>query len=819
MSDFRLALRLMSKTPGVSGAVVLALALGIGVNTTIFGLVDGLLFRPLPIDRLDEVVRVTAVMPGRPGDHFNSSYPVFTDYRDQARSFAALAAYADGTDVHLSLGDGPPERLTGAMVSGRFFEVLGTRAWRGRLLGADDDRRPGAHPVAVIGYGTWRRLFGGRDDAVGRTVRINRHPFTVVGVAPPGVVGVSLDSLPDLWVPMAMAEQAIPELARDTPVFETRGFYWLSMVGRLKPGVTPAQAQAELDVIAARRAAGQPEKDRDPFAGVVPARQLVTDTAQATRYRTLSLVLLGVVGLVLLIACADAAGLLLVRAEQRQREMAVRLAIGATRGRLVRQLLVEGALLAGLAGAAGVLLAQWSGDALLALLPPDFPLAPAVRGPFAEPRVLLFTLAVAALSSVALGLAPAWRASRPDLVPALKLEAPALGRRRRVTLRSALVVAQIAVSVLLLVGAGLLLRTVAAFGTVSPGFETDGVVVASVDVAVHGYDDVRGRRFFEDLGTRVRALPGVAQAAFGRMVPVQSGGMRVTFEIPGQRSMGDSPSADFNTVTPRFLATLGIPILDGRDLGPGDTDSAPRVVVVNRALADRYFQGRRAVGQRLTDVGPMSGDVEIVGVAGDARYRSLRDPSPPMIYAPHAQFYLPRLSMVVRTTLPTGAAAAQLQAAVAAIDPDLPLYQVRSMPERLRGSLAVERLLAWLLSAFAALAVFLAAAGLYAVVSYTTTLRTREFGVRLALGATARQLRHLVVGQTLRLVGAGLAAGLGAAALSARVLGTLLFDVGPTDPATYAAAGGLLLGMGLAAAHWPARRAALVNPAEALRSE
>jgi len=819
MSDLRHAVRLLIKQPGLTFPVVLALALGIGVNTTIFGFVDGLLFRPLPIERLHEVVRVTAVDREHPDDPFNSSYPVFTDYRDGATSFTALAAYADDNAVHMSVGAGAPERLTGALVSGRFFDVLGTRAWRGRLLGPDDDRVAGGHPVVVISYGVWRRVFGGRDEVLGRTVRINSHPFTIVGVTPPGVVGVSLDTLPDLWVPMAMVGQIIPEVAREFSALSTRRFSWLEMVGRLRPGVSVAQAQAELDAIATNRAAAQPARDRDPFAGVVPVEQLVTGTETGTQYKTMSWVLLGVVGLVLLIACADAAGLLLVRAEQRQREMAVRAAMGATRWHLVRQLLTESLLLAGVAALAGLLVAIWSAEALLAVLPSDYPLAPAARGPIGEPRVLVFTVVSALVAALAFGLAPAWRASRPNLVPALKRDTPTLGRARRLSLRHAFVVGQIALCVLLLVGAGLLLRTVRAFGALAPGFETERVLVASVDVALQGYDQARGRRFFDDVNARVASMPGVAHSALGRMVPVYSGGMRVTFDLAGQPKVEPSPVADFNPVSHGFFTALGIPLVQGRDFTSADLPGAPQVVIVNRALAERYFADRSAVGQRLSEFGPMGTDAEIVGVVDNARYRTLRDEAAPMIYVAHAQFYMPRMSLVVQTTLPPATMQQALVAAAASIDPDLPLFQVRTMPERLRASLAVERLLAWLLSAFAALAVFLAAAGLYAVVSYTTTLRTREFGIRVALGATARHLRQLVMGQTLWLVGIGLAVGLAAALASARALGSLLFGVGPTDALTYLVVGVLLLCVGVMAAQWPARRAARVNPVSALRAD
>jgi predicted permease len=820
MGDLRYALRMLSKQPGFTLPVIVALALGIGVNTTIFGFVDGLLFRPLPIDRLEEVVRISAVDPERnPTDFFNSSYPIYTDYRDRSTSFAGLAAYADSNAVHLTVGAGNPQRLIGGLASGSYFDVLRTRAWRGRLIGPGDDRTPGAHPVAVISYGLWRRSFGGRDEAIGQHVRINSKPFTVVGVAPPGFVGVSLDSLPELWMPMAMAADAMPEVARDFGPLESRNFFWIEMVGRLKPHTTIAQAQAELDVIARRRAAPQPRNDREPFAAVAPAASLVTQTQASSRYQQMSWVLMAVVGLVLLIACGDAAGLLLVRGEQRQREIAIRVAVGASRWRVVRQLLVESLVIAGLASVAGVIVASWSAEGLLALLPADFPVVPSVGGFMSQPRVLAFTVAVSLVAGLVFGLAPALRASRPDLVPALKQD-PVIARHRWLTLRHAFVVSQIALSVLLLVGAGLLIRTVLAFTELSPGFSTERIVVGSVDVSLQGYDADRSRQFFEMLTTGAGRVPGVSSVALARMVPVDESGMRVTFTPSGRQPAGkESPVADYNPVSPGYFATLGIPMLEGRDFSARDAASAAPVVIVNRALARRYFGTEHAVGRRLIDFGPSNGSPEIVGVVGDARYRNLRDEPAPMIYVPHAQGFMPRMSLVVRATVEPESIIPALTAVAASLDADLPLFQVRTMRERLQASLAVERLLAWLLAGFAALAVFLAAAGLYGVISYLTTIRMKEYGIRVALGATGRQLRNLVIGQTLFLVMVGLATGLVLAAAGSRLLTTLLFDVSPIDGLTYVSVAIVLCAVALVAALWPARRAARVDPVTALRYE
>ncbi len=819
MSDLRHALRLLMTQPGLTCPVVLALALGIGVNTTIFGFVDGLLFRPLPVERLDEVVRVTAVEREHPDDHFNSSYPVFTDYRDGAKSFAALAAYADDNAVHMSLGAGAPERLTGALVSGRFFEVLGTRAWRGRLLGPDDDRVAGRHPVAVISYGLWRRVFGGSDEVIGRTVRLNNHPFTIVGVTPPGVVGVSLDTLPDLWTPMAMAGQIMPEIAREFGVLDTRRFSWLEIVGRLKPGVTVAQAQAELDAIATHRAAAQPAQDRDPFAGVVPVEQLVTGTETGTQYKTMSWVLLGVVGLVLLIACADAAGLLLVRAEQRQREMAVRAAMGATRWRLVRQLLTESLLLAGVATLAGLLVALWSAEALLAVLPSDFPLAPAARGPIGEPRVLLFTLASALVAALAFGLAPAWRASRPNLVPALKQDTPMLGRARRLSLRHAFVVGQIALCVLLLVGAGLLLRTVRAFGAIAPGFETERVLVASVDVALQGYDEARGRRFFEDVNASIASLPGVAHAALGRMVPVDL--QRDARDLRRGWPAEGRPDADgrFQPGDPRVLRRPGHSDRAGprfhdrrQPRGAAGRDRQPRA---GRTLLPGPQRRRSAPGRVRTDGHRRR----------DRRRRRQRALSQPARRgrADDLRGALAVLHAAHVAGRPDDAAAGDDAAGAggrgrldrpgpAAVPDTDDARAVAGQP----GRRAPARL---------------AAVGLCGAGGVPGGGRPLRGGVVHDDAAHAR-VRHprgagrdgeasaaAGLGQTLWLVGIGLAVGLALALASARALSSLLFGVGPTDVATYLAVGVLLLSVGVAAAQWPARRAARVNPSSALRAD
>jgi predicted permease len=815
MSDVRYAVRALAGSPGFTCGAVVALALGIGANTAMFSLVDAVLFRPLPVQRPSELVRIFSSNEDH-RDLSNQSYPVFTDYRDGSDAFAGLAAYADAEPAHLSTGTGKPERVVSALVTGSYFPLLRIRPELGRLLGEDDDRQRGGHPVVVLSHATWRRRFGADPSVVGKSVRVNGHPFTVVGVTPAGFWGVGLTSLPELWIPLAMAAQVSPALAQNDAVWGRR-LSWLDIVGRLKPDVTVAQAQAHLDVIAARRASGQPPGERDRWAAVVSATQAALDPYSGERAtaRT-SWILLGVVALVLLIACVNASGLMLVRAERRQRELAIRMAVGASRARIVRQLLAESLLLSAMGGLAGLLVAAWGADLVDAsdlLVPAD------LATPLLDPRVLAFTTLVAVSASVLFGLLPALRASRTDLIPALKREASSLSwRARRVSLRHAFAVAQVALSIVLLAGTGLPLRTLHNASRVDPGFQAERALVASFDLARQGYRPQQGAAVLDRLLVRARSLPGVEAAALARNVPVSSSGMRISLRPEGFTS-DPEPHVDYNVVTPGFFQALGIPFLSGRDFEERDAQAAPGVAIVNDAFARRFWPDGDAVGRRLGGLGPGGGEAVVVGVVRTAKYRSLREDPRPVVYVPLRQAYLPRMTIVLRGAVHPDALVQPLAAAVEGLDPDLPLFAVRPLRDQLAAALARERALARLFGAFGALALVLAATGLYSVVAYGAELRTREFGIRMALGADPRSVARLVQGQGLALAAVGLVLGLAACLPLTRAIERLLFGVTPLDATTLAAAAALLLSTCLTAVHVPARRATRVDPATALRAE
>ena len=670
----------------------------------------------------------------------------------------------------------------------------------------------------VLADRSYRRRFGADPAVVGSTLRINGHPFTVVGVAPRGFVGVGLESVPEMWIPIVQQPIVDPEMSGERPL-ETRSMSWLDIVGRLRPGVSVAAAQAGLDVIAKRRAAAQPERDRDPFALVVPASEAMLEPGPGRTTRRLYGLVLGVAALVLLVACADVAGLLLARGERRQRELAIRMAVGASRGHVVRQLLAEALVLSTTGATVGAFLAAWGTEALVAAVPPEVALPIDAATSALEPRVLVVAAMAGLLSGLFAGLVPALRSSRPSLLPALRDEAGATPGAARVSLRGALVVSQVALSCVLLVGAGLLVRTLLNLNRLDTGVRSGSLVLASFDLARQGYDEARARVAQERLLESVRAMPGVESASLTRSAPVQSSGMRVSLDPEGYTPRpGEMVHVDFNVVAPAYFATLGVPVRRGRDLDASDRDGSPPVVVVSQSLADRFWPGQDPIGKQLRDLGPKGTHV-VVGVVADMKLRQLTEDPRPIVYVPLAQWPMPRMTLAVRTSLPTREAVASMRAAVARVDPELPLFRVRTLEEQIQASLARERLLAGLFTSFGALALLLSWAGLYGLVSFVTASRTREIGLRMALGAEAADVVRLVVGQSLRLAAVGLVVGLGVAVALARLLSGLLYGVRPVDLPTLGVVAALALLAGAAAGHLPARRAAGIEPMAALRHE
>jgi predicted permease len=816
LHDVRFGLRMLLKTPGLTALVLLTLALGIGANTSIFSLVDAVLFRPLPLGEPERVVRLFDIH-----EHFSSwSYPLYLDYRDQARGFSALAAYGDGVPMHLSRDGHPPERVTGSAVTGNFFEAMGIQPEVGRLLAASDDRAPGSDAVAVLSHGLWSTSFGSDPQVIGASVRINGQPFTIVGVAPRGFFGCSLESFPDLWVPTSMAAAAMPNWT-DLKPLERRGFAWLNVVGRLRPEVSIETARAEMSALATRLASAAKEGPKGEGVRVESAGMVALGfgVEAADRARLISRLLLGVVGLVLLLACADAAGLLLVRAERRGREISIRRALGATPGCILRQLLVESLLLAVLAAAGGLALASWTLDLIRALAPRGFPIPLAAVTGLGDGRILLFTLSVSALAGVAFGLVPALHAARSALLPGLKNEPAApLVRRWRVSLRDGLVLVQVALAAVLLVGAGLLLRTLQQTSAVDPGFSSDGRLVASVALGLQGYDSERGAPFYERLLEETRALPQVRAAALAGSVPVQPEGMGTSVEPEGYPTTPDeAPVVPLNVVTPGYFAALGIPVLRGRDFSASDTDGAAPVVIVNEAFAKAYWPGQDAVGRRILNLGPKGGFV--VGLVHDTKIHGLREEPQPAVFVPLAQFYLPTMTLLVHADGDPRAAIASVVAAAGRLDKDLPLFGIQTLHERLGVALAQERLLAVLLGTFAGIALILAAAGLYGVTSYATDLRTREFGIRSALGASPRNVLGLAVRGAVLVSVVGLLLGLLGASALVGSFRSLFFGIGPFDPLTFGGIALLLAAVTLIAAALAARRATRVDPLICLRSE
>ncbi len=808
--DLRYGMRMLLKNPGFTLMAVLTLALGIGASITIFSLVNAVLLKSLPVIKAPHHLITLGRTEG--GQSFNpSSYPDYRDYRDRNTVFSGLAAYAS---VPLSLSSsGFTERLSGAVVSGNYFSVLGVEAVRGRILGSEDDIMPDAHPVAVISFGLWRRSFGSDPAIIGRTVRLNTHPFTVVGVAAEGFRGTEVGEVIEVWVPMMMAASARPGATDPTVWLKARNRHWLQIIGRLKAGVTRTQAQAGMDIIAAQLREQYPKENKNKQIWVSAGIGFdPDDRAEATRFLGL---IMAAVGLVWLIACANVANLMLVRATSRRKEIAIRLALGAPRARLTRQFLTESLILSVMGTAAGLLIPLWTRAWLLSFFAQA--LSPAALDFSLDGRIVGMTLFLSLATGLLFGLAPALQASRPDLVPELK-DAAATLDHRNLRLGTLLVVAQVALSLVLLVSAGLLVRTLQKAYAVNPGFETKNLLALTLDLKLHGYDEQRGQLFFRQLTERVAALPGVQAASLALTMPLSWGAYTRGIVIDSQPATADGRplEIDTNVVTAGYFRTMGMSLVGGRDFNERDAGGAADVVIVNEAMARRLWPGRSPIGERFK-VGRR--EVEIIGVARSSKYRTVQEEYRPVMYMPLMQSYEPQMVLHVRTATEPVGLLTGVRREVRQLDQNLAVFDVKTLDRHLDDSLWPERTLSTLGGIFGLLALGLAMIGLYGVISYAFAQRTREIGIRLALGAQTSDVLWMVLGEGVKFTLIGVAIGLCGAWAATRMLASFLFGVSATDPLTFISASLILIAVALVACYLPARRATKVDPMVALRCD
>ncbi len=816
--DLRFAARMLVKNPGFSLVAVLSLALGIGANSTIFTVVNAVLLNPLPVKDASTLVALFTTDERNRGpfqDFLPTSRPNLEDYRAQNAVFSELAVH-NGIPLSFS-GSGEPDQIFGEMVSGNFFDLLGVRPVLGRGFLPDEDRVPGEKPVAVLSYAFFQRRLGGDPAIVGKTITLNGSAFTVVGVAPAGFKGANAIGTPALWVPM----MAHPQVARGffAENFDSRRALLFQAVGRLKPAVTIDQANANLKTIADQLAREYPNDNGGRSLALRPLAQSTINPGFRQNLVRVGGLLMTIVGLVLLIACANVANLLLARASVRQREVAVRLSLGASRARLIRQLLTEGLLLAALAGALGLLLAYWAQGALWAARPPalaadSLDLTPGVR-------VLVFTALVSLLTAIVFGLAPALSSSRPDLVSELKQRAGgSAGSNRPWSLRNVLVAGQIALSLVALLGAALFVKSLGRAQRISPGFDHERLAVLTINLGAQGYDEERGRDFQRRMLERVRALPGVEKATLSTGIPLFQGDiLRTVFTEgvdPSDRKNGRL--VQLNTVEPGYLQAVGIALVRGRDFAESDHVEAPHVVVVNETMARQFWPDQEAIGKRFKFFGQDWWN-EVVGVARDSKYNFIGEDATPQIYLSLRQTYAPAVSLQVRSGGDPSAALGMARQQVQGMDRSLPITNVFTYASILDQNLWAPRTGAYLLGVFGLLSLGLAVIGIYGVMSYSVSQRTRELGVRMALGAGQSDVLRLVVRQAALLSGAGIVVGLALSLAASRLVANLLFDMSARDPLTFVGVPLLLAAAALLASLKPAWRATRVDPTIALRSE
>ena len=806
--DLRYGVRVLLKAPGFTLIAILTLGLGIGANSTVFSWINATLLTPVP--GMPHPSQVVSVVRGTQGDNESLSYPDFKDLRDRNHSFSGMTAFGLWP---LSLtGQAKPARVWGTVVSASYFDVLGVHPMLGRGFLPSEDAAPNGAPVAVISYRLWQGHFGGNPAIIGTTIHIDTHPFTIVGVTPPVFQGSYSGLRTDLWVPVAMIPEFDPDGAK---MLSERGISFLNTDGRLLPGVDRLGAEVELNALAQQIASQFPEVHKAKFQITLYPLWRAPNGGNAF-FSVLLPILMALAGVVLLLACANMANLLLARSVSRQKEVAVRLSLGASRLRLVRQLLVENLIMALIGGALALVVTFWMARRFMDLAPssnlPVYVFVPVDR------TVILATLIISVLTCCLFGILPALRASALSPVSILKDESGGVaGGRRKAWLSNSLAVAQISLSLLLLVSAGLFIRSFRAEQNFNVGFNPQNVLLASYDLYPSGYTEFTGIAFDQQILEKARSLPGVESASIADWTPLGFSNSSDSFlpegYVPGPH---EAVSAGVNIVSPGYFATTQIPILRGRDFSPSDTASSQKVVIINDTLANRYWRNQDAVGKRMKIEG---GWATVIGIVRTSDYYDLKEKPHAFLYLPLYQFYTSDVILHVRTAGAPAASATAVTDAIHQLNSDLPVYDVSTLEARTKTASFVQRMAGTFVGAFGILALVLAAVGIYGLISYSTRQRTHEIGIRMALGAQPRDIMRLILGQGMWLTGIGIVIGVLASLGLARLMSSLLFGVGASDPLTYIAVVILLALVAIVACYVPARRAMRTDPMVALRYE
>jgi len=808
VQDLRFGFRQLIRNPGFSALAILCLTLGIGANSAVFSWVEGILFRPYPaVAHQERLFALAGTARGESGAT-GLSWPDFVDLQ-RSCSLCEETFVSKITGSTLSIGD-HAEKATGSIVSANYFEAIGVRPMLGRGFEPGEDVGSNSHPVVVISHQLWQNRYKGDPNIVGKVQRFNNVPHTIIGVAPAGFYGTFVGWAMQFWVPASMEET----FESGGYKIEDRDARWIEAYVRLKPGVSRAQAQQEISAIAGRLESSYAATNRGRSMGLWALWQTPFNNA-GTLLPTLE-VMVAVVAFVLLIACANVCNLLLVRSFARRHELSLRLAIGATRGRLVKQLLTEGLILAALGTAGGLLVAYWCRHALVLLLPVRSGVAMYLPGEI-DARVMALSAGLCLLVMLIVGSIPAFQTRHLDLAGPLKAETQGVvGARGRAWMRSGLVVFQVSLSFVLLVGAALLLESLEKIRTTSPGFTTTSVVTTSVSLVAAGYDDAQSKIFQDALMDRLGALPGVESAAYARVTPLGYGTYSSTpIAVDGyQPSLDERPAIEYNHVSPGYFATLGIRVLSGREFIRADDENAPLVAIVNRTMVARYWAGQDPIGRRLQVKGRWA---RVVGVAADSKYESIRETPIPFFYVPLRQDFVRGPALNIRSNQPLPSLSAALIREVHALDPNLALSEMITLQEQVNRSTSPQLVAVTLVSILGSLALLLAGVGLYGVMSYAVAQSRRELGLRMALGAGAANLLRSVISRGLRLTAAGASLGVIAALAVTRLLGQLLFNVSPYNPAVYVLALAVMTVATVSACFLPAWRASRIDPARVLR--